>query len=146
MLAPVSKPIQSSPHEPTPEPPQETWDEIDELDNEPEVERPRLSLPLHEVEEAEEGSPDMPPPRISLAFDEEDVSHGSIEYPRRDISDRDKARLSTMSHGGFRPSENFGDLTTFGSDPEDDETGVVAHEEGEGPDETLLSQGSFDRG
>ena len=88
----------------------------------------------------------MPPPRISLAFDEEDVSHGSIEYPRRDISDRDKARLSTMSHGGFRPSENFGDLTTFGSDPEDDETGVVAHEEGEGPDETLLSQGSFDRG
>lgn len=88
----------------------------------------------------------MPPPRISLAFDEEDITHGSIEYPRRDISDRNRARMSVMSPGGFRPSENFGDLTRLGSDPEEDEAGGLAHEEGEGPDETVISQGAFDRG
>lgn len=94
----------------------------------------------------EEGSPDMPPPRLSLAFDEEDITHGSIEYPRREVSDRDKARLSMMGFGGPRPSENFGDLTRIESESEDDETGVVDDEGGEAPDETVISEGAFDRG
>lgn len=119
-------------------------DEIDELDNEPEMERPRLSLPLQDVEEvSEEGSPDIPPPRLSLAFDEEDITQTSVEFPLRAISERDRARLSMMS--GPRPSENFGDLTRleFESD-RGDETGVVG-DDGEG-EETVMSQGAFDRG
>lgn len=143
VLAPTTQPIQSSPQESTPEPPEEVErDEIDELDNEPEIERPRLSLPLQEVEEVEEGSPDMPPPRLSLALDEGDITHGSIEYPRRETSDRDKARLSMMVP---RPSENFGDLTRLESEPDEDETGEV-EDEGEDQDETGISEGAFDRG
>ncbi|EAW09226.1 uncharacterized protein ACLA_034290 [Aspergillus clavatus NRRL 1] len=146
-LAPVSQPIQSSPQErlePEPEP-EEEKDEIEELDNEPELERPRLSLPLDDVEEVDEGSPEMRPPRLSLAFDEEDITHVSVEYPRRAATDHDRARLSMMSFGNPRLSENFGDSTRLESGSEDgegDDTGIV----GEGMDETLMSQGAFDRG
>ncbi|KAF7183116.1 hypothetical protein CNMCM7691_002951 [Aspergillus felis] len=146
-LAPASQPIRSSPQEklePTPEPEKER-DEIEELDNEPELERPRLSLPLEEVEEIDEGSPEMRPPRLSLAFDEEDITHTSVEYPRRATSEYDRARLSMMSYGNPRLSENFGDSTRLGSGSEGgsgDDTGI----EGDGPDDTMISQGAFDRG
>lgn len=146
-LAPTSQPIRSSPQEPVPEPPnEEEKDEIDELDNEPEMERPRLSLPLQEVEEVDEGSPDIPPPRLSLAFDEEDITHGSVEYPRRDISDRDRERQSMMSFGGPRPSENFGDLTRIESESDNEDNTGVAGDDVEERDETVISQGAFDRG
>lgn len=144
-LAPTSKPIRSpqeaSPPKPRKEEEEEERDEIDDLDNEPEMERPRLSLPLQE-----EASPDIPPPRLSLAFDEEDITQASVEYPRREISDRDRARLSIMSYGGARPSENFDDLSRleFESNHGDD-TGIVRAEDGNG-DETVISQGAFDRG
>lgn len=141
-LAPTSQPIRSSPQEkpePEPEPPK---DEIEELDNEPEIERPRLSLPLDDVdEEKDEGSPEIPAPRISLAFEEEDIT---VEYPRRATSERDRARLSMMSFGGPRLSENFGDSTRLESGSEGgDDTGL--NDVG-GPDETAISQGAFDRG
>lgn len=154
-LAPTSQRIRSSPQEQSSVEPareeveekekEEEGDEIDELDNEPEIERPRLSLPLQEVQEVEEdGSPDIPPPRLSLAFDEEDITQASVEYPRREISDRDKARLSMMS-GGARPSENFGDLSRLESESDyGDGTGLVGIDDG--GDETLMSQGPFDRG
>jgi hypothetical protein len=153
-LAPTSQRIRSSPQEPSSVEPardeveekekEEEGDEIDELDNEPEIERPRLSLPLQEVQEVEEdGSPDIPPPRLSLAFDEEDITQASVEYPRREVSDRDKARLSMMS-GGARPSENFGDLSRLESESDyGDGTGLVGVD---GGDETVMSQGAFDRG
>ena len=141
-LAPASQPIRSSPQEkpePEPEPP---MDEIEELDNEPEIERPRLSLPLGDVDEEDEGSPEMPPPRLSLAFEDEDIT---VEYPRRAANEQDRARLSMMSFGGPRLSENFGDSTRLesGSEGGDDTTGL--HGVGEG-DETVMSQGAFDRG
>ncbi|KAL1851849.1 hypothetical protein Plec18170_006152 [Paecilomyces lecythidis] len=106
-LAPVSAPIRSSPQE-EPEPPKK--DEIDELDNEPEIPKPRLSLPI-EVDEDEDDGPDIPPPRLSLAFEEEDITQASIEYPRRAMADADRARLERMSFGDVRLSENFGDLS-----------------------------------
>ncbi|KAE8151930.1 centromere kinetochore component CENP-T-domain-containing protein [Aspergillus avenaceus] len=143
-LAPVSQPIKSSPQEkPAPEPEPER-DEIEELDNEPEIERPRLSLPLEEVEVEEEGSPEPRPPRLSLAFEEEDIT---VEYPRRAASENDRARLSMMSFGGPRLSENFGDATRLESGSEDDDdTGLEHDDEGANPDETIISQGAFDRG
>ncbi|KAE8350279.1 centromere kinetochore component CENP-T-domain-containing protein [Aspergillus coremiiformis] len=146
-LAPVSQPIHSSPQEETPEPepePEPEKDEIEELDNEPEIERPRLSLPLEEVEEQEEASPEPRPPRLSLAFEEEDIT---VEYPRRASSEYDRARLSMMSFGNPRLSENFGDATRLESGSEDgDETGIEHDDDRENPDETVMSQGAFDRG
>ncbi|PKY07786.1 hypothetical protein P168DRAFT_2390 [Aspergillus campestris IBT 28561] len=142
-LAPVSQPIRSSPQvalEPESEP---ELDEIEELDNEPEIERPRLSLPLAEEEEEDEdeGSPEPRPPRFSLAFEEEDIT---VEYPRRAPSEHDKARLSMASFGAPRLSE-FGDATRFESDNEDEgDTGIMHDVDGQ--DETLMSQGAFDRG
>ncbi|KAL4786472.1 centromere kinetochore component CENP-T-domain-containing protein [Aspergillus varians] len=147
-LAPESQPIRSSPQvqlEPEPEPESEI-DEIDELDNEPAPERPRLSLPLEEVEEDDddEGSPEIHPPRMSLALEDDDMTHTSVEYPRRATFDRN--RLSMMSLGGPRLSENFGDATGLESDSDaGDDTGIIQDDDG-GQDETLISQGAFDRG
>lgn len=143
-LAPTTQRIRSSPQErpeqeqeQDPEPPQ-ARDEIDELDNEPELERPRLSFPIEDVDD-DDGSPEIPAPRLSLAFDE-DIT---VEYPMRDISERDRARLSMMSAGGPRLSENFGDTTRLESGSEGgDETGLQS-ERGE---DTVMSQGAFDRG
>ncbi|KAI9927985.1 hypothetical protein ASPWEDRAFT_184729 [Aspergillus wentii DTO 134E9] len=145
-LAPTTQPIQSSPQE-QPEPEEEEEekerDEIEELDNEPALERPRLSLPLEDVEEVEEGSPDIPPPRLSLAFEEEDLTQVSVEYPRRAANESDKTRLSMMSYGGPRLSENFGDSTRLESGSEGGDDTAMERDEGE---DTVVSQGAFDRG
>ncbi|KAA8645655.1 uncharacterized protein ATNIH1004_007074 [Aspergillus tanneri] len=142
-LAPTSQPIESSPHVPELEPEPPVLDEIEELDNEPEVERPRLSLPIGEVEEEEVASPEPRPPRLSLAFEEEDIT---VEYPRRATTENEKARLSMMSYGGPRLSENFGDATRLESGSEaGDDTGIADDDDREG-DETVISQGAFDRG
>lgn len=141
-LAPVSKPIQSSPQE-EPEPVEEPRDEFDELDNEPEIERPRLSLPIQEVEgESDEASPEMRPPRMSLAFEDDDITYQSVEYPR-DLAIRDRDRLSMMSRGTARLSEDFGQLENDFDAGE--ETGLVGDDE-DAPEDTMISGGDFDRG
>lgn len=146
-LAPESQPIRSSPQvQPEPEPESEV-DEFDELDNEPAPERPRLSLPLEDVGgEDDDTSPEIRPPRMSMALEDDDMTHTSVEYPRRATFDRDRGRLSMMSLGAPRLSENFADTTglEIGSDAGDD-TGVIQNDD-EGQDETLISQGAFDRG
>ncbi|KAL4939054.1 hypothetical protein BDV06DRAFT_225388 [Aspergillus oleicola] len=145
-LAPESRPIESSP-QPPPEPePEPEPDEFDVLDNEPAPERPRLSLPLEDVEEEEEDeSPPMRPPRMSLALGDDDITHISVEYPRRATFNRDRDRLSMMSLGGGRLSENFGDATGLESDADvGDDTGLIQMDDAQ--DETVMSQGSFDRG
>lgn len=105
----MSKPIQSSPSdEPssTPESSSQVEDETLVLDNEPSPIPPELTLPIDDSGTSEEGSSEMRPPRISVIFDDDDITQHSIEYPRRDISIKDQAR---MSFG--RLSENFEDLT-----------------------------------
>ncbi|KAL4924923.1 uncharacterized protein BDV17DRAFT_284369 [Aspergillus undulatus] len=148
-LAPESQPIRSSPQPPHKPEPESEPDEFDELDNEPAPERPRLSLPLEDVEEEDdEGSPEIRPPRMSMALEDlegDDMTYTSVEYPRRATFYRDRDRLSMMSLGGPRLSENFGDATGLesGSDAGDD-TGVI--QDGDAQDETVMSQGAFDRG
>ncbi|KAJ5801312.1 uncharacterized protein N7518_003380 [Penicillium psychrosexuale] len=142
-LAPVSQPIRSSPQE-KPEPMEEPIDEFEQLDNEPEIERPRLSLPIQESEEeGDEVSPEMNPPRMSLAFAEEDMdmTYRSVEYPR-DASVRDRDRLSMMSRATGRISGDF-DETRLESD-DADETGIVG--EDDEAEDTMMSGGDFDRG
>lgn len=141
----MSAPIRSSPQE-EPEPPKK--DEIDELDNEPEIPKPRLSLPI-EMDEEDEDGPDIPPPRLSLAFEEEDITQASIEYPRRAMAEADRARLERMSFGDVRLSENFGDLSRLENldDLSDvgDYTGLQQDEAEERGDVTGISAG-FDAG
>ncbi|KAJ5971031.1 Histone-fold [Penicillium vulpinum] len=142
-LAPVSQPIRSSPQD-KPQPIEEPIDEFEQLDNEPEIERPRLSLPIQESEEeGEEASPEIQPPRMSLAFAEEDMdfTYRSVEYPR-DASIRDRDRLSMMSRITGRISGDF-DETRLESDDED-ENGIVG--EDDEAEDTMMSGGDFDRG
>ncbi|KAJ5884989.1 hypothetical protein N7495_009499 [Penicillium taxi] len=138
-LAPISQPIQSSPQE-EPEIIEELQYEIDELDNESPIEPPRMSLPLQEVDdESDETSPPMPP-RMSIAFDDDDITYRSVEYPR-DMSARDQNRLSIMDRLAGRMSETFGAQLESDSDA-GDETGIV-YEDDAGED-TMISD--FDRG
>ncbi|KAJ5162349.1 hypothetical protein N7492_007741 [Penicillium capsulatum] len=145
-LAPVSQPIQSSPQEQSIQV-EDPIDEIEELDNEPEVAPPRLSLPIQEVEdESEEASPEMRPPRLSIPFEDDDITYRSVEYPRRDLADRDRDRLSMMSRGALgRISEDFGDTRLESDFDVGEETGIVDDDE-DAQEETMISGGDFDRG
>ncbi|KAJ5357994.1 hypothetical protein N7541_005152 [Penicillium brevicompactum] len=140
-LAPVSQPIQSSPQE-QPEPVEEPLDEFEQLDNEPLVEPPRLSLPIQGSSSGDdETSPEMRPPRMSLAIGEDDMdmTYQSVEYPRRETSIRDRERLSMMSRAG-RISGDFEETRLESDDAE--ETGLI----GEDEEATMMSGGDFDRG
>ncbi|OJD16896.1 hypothetical protein AJ78_02994 [Emergomyces pasteurianus Ep9510] len=109
VLAPVTRPVSSSPHEEPEKPPPQP---IDDLDEEPDLPRPRLSLPLRDMIVEDDGSPEMQPPRLSLALDEDiDLTWRSIEMPRRDRSIQDRATLSRASMGSNRFSDRFGDLS-----------------------------------
>lgn len=141
-LAPVSQPIQSSPQE-QPEAIEEPVDEFEQLDNEPTMEPPRLSLPIQESEEeSDEASLEMRPPRMSLAFGEDDmdITYQSVEYPRRETSIRDRERLSMMSRATGRFSGDFEETRLESDDAED--TGILGEEE----EDTMISGGDFDRG
>lgn len=120
---------------------EEPIDEIEELDNEPELERPRLSLPMQgSAEGSEEDSLDISPPRPSIALDDDDLT---MEYPRRDLAIRDQEILSTMRRD-VRMSDNF-EETQLGSDFDaGEETGIIG-DDGFG-DDTMISGGEFDRG
>lgn len=106
------------------------------------MEPPRLSLP-HEVrDESDDASPEMRPPRLSLPFEDEDITYKSVEYPRRETAIRDRERLSMMSRGTARFSEDFGRLES--EVDEGEETGIVGDDEV--PDDTMMSGNDFDRG
>lgn len=130
-MAPTSKPIKSSPQEesePTPA------DDTDDLDREPDIPRPRLSLPLREMapeeeEEGDEGSPEMKPPRLSLAFDEEEITQRSMEFAMRDRSEKDMATLSRNSFGSTRMSDRFGELSRLDALSEDGEDHTVMQDD-----------------
>ncbi|EAS35071.3 uncharacterized protein CIMG_00425 [Coccidioides immitis RS] len=110
-LAPTSEVIKSSPMTETD---QETdQQESEDLDEEPDLPRPRLSLPMHEmiVPGDGDGSPEIVPPRLSLPLDEDDFTQRSIEMPRRERSTRDLATLSRYSLASTRFSEHFGDAS-----------------------------------
>ncbi|KAJ5668033.1 uncharacterized protein N7477_006603 [Penicillium maclennaniae] len=138
-LAPVSRPIQSSPQD-APQPAEnDPIDEFEELDNEPENTPPRLSLP---IQGSEEGSDDpTPPPRMSAAFDD-DITYRSVEYPMRETSIKDQQRLSMYSQAG-RLSENFRGHLDSDSDA-GEQTGLFGGDEA--ADNTIFSGGDFDQG
>jgi histone H3/H4 len=148
-LAPTSKTIQSSPREEANLKKKDEIDEIDELDNEPVLERPRLSLQIDDdTGEDGEESPDIPPPRLSLAFEEEDITQRSVEYPRRALSEQERRRFSRMSFGDVRLSENFGDLSRMDGISEGRDNTITLQQvnDDEGLEDTTVEQGTFDAG
>jgi hypothetical protein len=127
-LAPTSKPIRSSPRE---EPEPAPVDDTDDLDQEPDIPKPRLSLPMRDMApgEDDEGSPEMKPPRLSLAFDEEELTQRSMEFAMRDRSERDMTLLSRNSLGSTRLSDRFGELSRLDAFSEDGEDYTVMQED-----------------
>lgn len=105
------------------------------------IEPPRLSLPIQESEDgSEEAGSETPPPRMSLAFDDDDITYRSVEYPR-DLAIRYRERLSMMPG---RPSENFGGIQLESDSDDGDETGIVGDYDGH--EDTMVSRGDFDQG
>ncbi|KAK2785167.1 hypothetical protein FQN53_007909 [Emmonsiellopsis sp. PD_33] len=144
-LAPTTRRVSSSPQEElSPKPPV-----VDDLDDEPDPPRPRLSLPMGEMIPEEERSPEIRPPRLSLLVDDDhDYTSTSIEMPRRDRSIQDQATLSRVSMGS-RYSDRFGDLSRMEDleeeeDEEEEEGYMIPPEDDQGGDTT--GQPVFDAG
>jgi hypothetical protein len=147
-LAPTSKPIRSSPHE---EPEPAVVDDTDDLDTEPDIPRPRLSLPLRDMlpegEDEDDGSPEMKPPRLSLPFDEDEITQRSMEFAMRDRSEKDLTTLSRNSFGSARMSDRFGELSRLDALSEDGEDYTMMDEDdGNEPLHSGSEQELFDAG
>lgn len=112
------QPIRSSPQELE----KSDSSEEDDLDKDPDLPKPRLSLPL-EVDE-EDDSLLMPPPRLSVPLEDENLTTKSIEVPRRALSEQPLGRLSRGSLGSVRISDQFGDLSRLdtASEPTPDDS------------------------
>ncbi|KAH8601953.1 centromere kinetochore component CENP-T-domain-containing protein [Bisporella sp. PMI_857] len=110
LLAPKTKPI-------VPTPPQNGRDskptrfERDDLDDEPDLPRPRLSMALDE--DSDEDDSLLLPPR-SAGLENDDYTGHSIELPRRAISEQPLGRLSRGSFGSIRLSDQFRDFNDNG--------------------------------
>ncbi|KAB2580471.1 hypothetical protein BFW01_g3515 [Lasiodiplodia theobromae] len=77
--------------------------EGDDLDEGPDLPRPRLSMPINEDED---DSFHEAPPRLSLALEDMDTTAHSLEGGRRAVSEDPRPRLSMAR---LRLSERFGD-------------------------------------
>jgi hypothetical protein len=85
----------------------------DDFDDEPDLERPRLSLPIGDDDEDDDSL--LLPPR-SAGLEDENITVRSIELPRRAISEQPPGRLSRGSFGSIRMSDQFADLNEIGLD------------------------------
>lgn len=124
-------------------------DDTDDLDQEPDIPRPRLSLPLRDMVPEEEGEDDedIKPPRLSLPFDEEELTQRSMEFAMRDRSERDMTLLSRNSFGSTRLSDRFGELSRLDALSEDGEDyTVMQDDDGNEPLEAGSDQELFDAG
>ncbi|KAG9231674.1 centromere kinetochore component CENP-T-domain-containing protein [Amylocarpus encephaloides] len=105
----------------------------DDLDNEPDLERPRFSLPLG-TEDDDDDSLLLPPRSTSL--EDEDVTMQSIELGRRAISEQSRSRLSRGSFGSVRQSDHFGNLSGLYVDGYGDDSLFLGQTSGD--DEAIL--------
>lgn len=110
ILAPKSLPIV-----PTPEAPRIPNGNVrlpgDDLDDEPELERPRLSLPIDQDDDDDDSL--LLPPQ-SAGLENENFTTQSVELGRRAISEQPPNRFSRGSFGSVRLSDQFADLNQLG--------------------------------
>jgi len=114
----------------------------EDLDEGPDLEKPRLSLPLDEDEEEEEDDSLILSAPRSAGLEDENFTVQSIELPRRAVSEQPGGRFSRPSFGSIRISDGFPDLNEmgFGGDAVDSSfvTGG-AFQDGDIPDMTDMS-------
>jgi hypothetical protein len=94
----------------------------DELDDEPEPQRPRLSLPMGEEDDEDDSL--LLPPR-SAGLEDENFTLQSIELGRRARSEQPLSQFSRGSFGSIRMSENFGDLSVLGLEGNMDDSSII---------------------
>jgi len=108
-LAPKSLPIMPTPQGPNASTRRNVQGE-DDFDDEPDLERPRLSLPMGDEDDDDSF---LVPPR-SAGLEDENFTIQSVELPRRAISELPPGRLSRGSFGSVRMSDVFADLNDPG--------------------------------
>lgn len=117
ILAPKTLPIVPTPHGPRPPNVNFRLPGEDDLDDGPELERPRLSLPIGD-EEDDDDSLLLPPQ--SAGLEDENFTLQSVELGRRAISEQPLNRFSRGSFGSVRLSDQFADLNQLEFDGRDD--------------------------
>jgi histone H3/H4 len=113
LLAPKTKPVVPTPPAPAAPTGRFAIPGSEDFDDGPDLERPRLSLPLGEEDEEDDSL--LLPPR-SAGLEDENFTVRSVELPRRAISELPPGRLSRGSFGSIRMSDQFGDLNESGLD------------------------------
>lgn len=78
-------------------------DDEDDLEDDSELIAPRLSLPLGDDDDSFQLPPDV-------HIDEENLTQGSVELPRRAYSEQFGGRRSRASFGSIRMSDRFAAL------------------------------------
>jgi len=88
--------------------------EEDELERDPDLPRPRLSMPIDAEED--DDSFHLPPTLVSAPLEDDAYTQRSVEVPRRAISEQPFGRLSRGSFGSVRTSDRFADTVELGLD------------------------------
>jgi histone H3/H4 len=130
ILAPTSKPPETSPQNEVPSAGKVLVAGEDDLDGRMEP-RPRLSMPL---DEDEDDSLLLPPMRSADFVEDDNLTQRSVELPRRAVVGQLGGRLSRGSFGSIRTSDRIGDINELGLDA------LAA----EGNDSTFIQQGDFE--
>ena len=86
---------------------------VEEEEDGPDPERPRLSLPFGDEDDEDDSL--LLPPR-SAGLEDENFTIQSVELPRRALSEQPPGRLSRGSFGSIRMSDVFPDLNDAGLD------------------------------
>jgi len=86
---------------------------VEEEEDGPDPERPRLSLPFGDEDDEDDSL--LLPPR-SAGLEDENFTIQSVELPRRALSEQPPGRLSRGSFGSIRMSDVFPDLHDAGLD------------------------------
>jgi hypothetical protein len=123
ILASKSQPIALTPTGPDPATNKRVLKhDDDDWDDEPELQRPRLSLPIGEEDEEDDSL--LLPPK-STGLEDENFTVQSVELGRRARSEQPLSRLSRGSFGSIRMSENFGDMSALHMDEDVDDSSFM---------------------
>jgi histone H3/H4 len=112
VLARDTRPVQSSPQDQIPRNPAL---DLPDVEDGPDLDRPRLSMPLGDMYD-DDSFHDAPPRRSLLPYLPDDVDNGtmqSLEFGRRALSEDPRMTYNN------RLSERFGDLTELGIEEEE---------------------------
>ncbi|KAI9885392.1 MAG: hypothetical protein M1823_002819 [Watsoniomyces obsoletus] len=106
----------------------------EDLEQEPDLPIPRLSLPL-EIEDEDESNLQDPPDDISEHLEDENITQRSVEMARRAYTELPTARQTRASFGSIRFSDRFVDVNELKDQTFMTEGGDISVEEADGEDD-----------